>query len=225
MKVAVCISGIPSGDEVKSLETIRKHLPYDVFAHSWEGYDFDPNYPLEIKRSRQPDLSGGDYDPLKVYRLFNHWACLQQAQDYDVIVRTDYEIIVGEEDWSYWIDKVYNERIVVGFESLRDCRWQEYLLTEGMGENHESTQYKCKRIQFKDNEFQRTLYHSPHSYVADDLTIHRRDMFNDPYTRKLANSEQGWYWNFFDKPHSDKTITVETRYIDQARWQNNLTLL
>ncbi len=222
MNVAVCISGIPSGDEVKSLETIRKHLPYDVFAHSWEGYNFDPNYPLDIKRSRQPDLSGGDYDPLKVYRLFNHWACLQQAQDYDVIVRTDYEIIVGEEDWSYWIDRVYREQIVVGFESLRQHNWKNHLQFEEVGKEDD---WKMKRILLKNNQFDKSLYYSKHSYVADDLTIHRRDMFNDPYTRKLANSEQGWYWNFFDKPHSDKTITVETRYIDQARWQNNLTLL
>ena len=222
MNVAICISGIPSGDEVKSLETIRKHLPYDVFAHSWEGYNFDPNYPLEIKRSAQPVLPGGDYDPLKVYRLFNHWACLQQAQDYDVIVRTDYEIIVGEEDWLYWIDKVYNERIVVGFESLREYNWKSHLQVD---DTTEEGDWKTKRIQLKDNRFDKALYYGKHSYVADDLTIHRRDMFNDPYTRKLANSEQGWYWNFFDKPHSDKTITVETRYIDQARWQNNLTLL
>jgi len=222
MKVAVCISGIPTGDEVKSLETIRKHLPYDVFAHSWEGLDFDPKYPLEIKRSPQPVLSGGGYDPLKVYRLFNHWACLQQAQDYDVIVRTDYEIVIGEEDWSYWIDRVYKERIVVGFESLRQYNWKSHLQ---VADATEEGDWETKRILLRDNQFDKALYYGKHSYVGDDLTIHRCDMFNDPYTRKLANSEQGWYWNFFDEPHSDKTITVETRYMDQARWQNNLTLL
>jgi hypothetical protein len=221
MKVAVCISGIPSGDEVKSLETIRKHLPYDVFAHSWEGLDFDPKYPLEIKRSPQPVLSGG----AKVYRLFNHWYCMQQAKDYDVIIRTDYHVILGNEDWSYWVDRVYNEKIVVGFETLSDCRWEDYLLTEGMRENTKSTQYKFKRLQFQDNEFQRSIYHGMHSYIGDDIVIHRREMFNDPYTRTLVGSEQGWYWNFFDEPHSDRLLSIESRYIDEIQYQNNLTLL
>ena len=221
MKVAVCISGIPSGDEVKSLETIRKHLSYDVFAHSWEGYNFDPKYPLEIKRTPEPKLSGG----AKVYRFFNHWYCMQQAKDYDVIIRTDYHVILGNEDWSYWVDRVYNEKIVVGFETLTDSRWQDYLLTEGMGENAKSTEYKIKRLQFQDNEFQRTIYHGTHSYIADDFLIHRREMFNDPYTRKLVGSECGWYWNFFDEPHSDRLINVESRYIDEIQYQNNLTLL
>lgn len=222
MKVAVCISGIPSGDEVKSLETIRKHLPYDVFAHSWEGLDFDPKYPLEIKRSPQPVLSGGGYDPLKVYRLFNHWACLQQAQDYDVIVRTDYEIVIGEEDWSYWIDRVYRERIVVGFESLRQYNWKSHLQ---VADTTEEGDWETKRILLRDNQFDKALYYGKHSYVGDDLTIHRCDMFNDPYTRKLANSEQGWYWNFFDEPHSDRLLSIESRYIDEIQYQNNLTLL
>lgn len=216
MNVAICISGIPSGDEVKSLETIRKHLPYDVFAHSWEGYNFDPNYPLEIKRTPEPKLSGG----AKVYRFFNHWYCMQQAKDYDVIIRTDYHVILGDEDWAFWIDRVYNERIVVGFESLTDLRWQDYIRDE----NHEHY-VRLKRMQFKNNEFQRTINQGMHSYIGDDFLIHRRDMFNDPYTRKLVGSEQGWYWNFFDEPYSDKAITVESRYIDEIQYQNNLTLL
>ena len=189
MKVAVCISGEFRGNQELCLSSIKQHLPYDSFTHTWDQtplpqlpdaetfvdafYEWigslPPGNPSRIWFTRK--LDSGKRFHSRIYQVYNHWHCMQQVpEEYDMIVRVRPDVILKPHFWSKDIERSYQADLVYGYGSGQGPR-------VGVTER----------------------------FAADHVIMHRRNRMRDPYKCLLPSSGHVAWWVCLHK-HLDEVF-------------------
>jgi hypothetical protein len=177
MKVAVCISGEPRGQEELVLASIKKYLPWDCFTHTWQETQMPDlpdtqsfvrafnKYIASLSRENPSRIwfskkfDNGFKQHSRIYQHYNHWHCLQKVPvEYDMIVRVRPDVVLYEHDWQSDVLTAYELDLLYGYGSGQGVE-------QGLVDR----------------------------FASDFVILHRRERMRNPYTIDLCPGHVGWW--------------------------------
>ena len=190
MKVALVFSGLPRGNYIQNIEDHRSVFGGpDVYLNSWAGTLCEAPYRCNYWPEPESDhllLSVSDLEnPYKrtilargYKQIMAHtYAMVQLPDEYDVIVRCRYDVIVNPEiDWTAVVEECYKNKTVIGIRNFIEDEWS-YL----------------KHVRPKGLVLDQLIVHTPEQYDCSRVI--------NLYTNKeLDACEMGWYQVFQSQP-------------------------
>lgn len=230
MRIAVCISGVMSGNSSKNLEHNKRILPdhCDYYLATWndtrKGIVPEPDFMYEQpKLNYHPIL---DTEPFPVYKnikykeeaktnirvkeissqrtkqiLIHNYLLSDIKEDYDIIIRLRFDSLLSTKiNWLELIEKSHNEQCAQGF-AIRRKRWKDHDKIFDIPHVYMPKDRMISSGGVKES--------NDWNYgVNDHAIIHPRNLWDcDMVTRyhnegKLQPGEWGWY-QILSEPHGD----------------------
>lgn len=218
MRVGVIVNGIPRKNPDGLMKKMRTQWSeYDIYYHTWEGqktpkglsvitcpepeltyhpiYDTErenQNFKYQYYRNNRKKVRAKHFD--KQHHAFKQIIGYADAYDkiggdeYDVLIRTRWDLRVSNFDWSEYIERAYEEGPV-------------------------GTMFRSKRKDSESLPVVETDDENRVQFLPDIMIMHRAEDFDSLYVRHLYETQELWgaewgWWQVLSEPYGDNHLSL-----------------